>query len=288
MPEAVHDPFATGTVVEADGMRAIPVGPPLPPPDGIGFADGIQRWVVDGHFHLTPVVRAYVDAAVLVRQGGELTKSVRQGEEFLVIPAGRLPRTHEQLLRETGLPVHAAPGCERPHPYLDLTAAARVVERRRESVERQVAERFLQASQDAWLVVDGGLGELASRSDAGRVIGLVKSHETQFLDGTDLETALTLSEGQRSSVFERSRDGREAVYSWYLRLWAWPQQDLLFGLVRVERVARPVVIAEATRVSRWLYAERAPIAAPDARWDRLVYPIHQVEGYLKAHAGGWS
>jgi hypothetical protein len=58
--------------------------------------------------------------------------------------------------------------------------------------------------------------------------------------------------------------------------------------VRLERPAADGVVEEATAVSRWLLAERAPIAAPDERWDRLLYPIRQVEEYLRARAGGWT
>jgi len=38
-------------------------------------------------------------------------------------------------------------------------------------------------------------------------------------------------------------------------------------------------------VSRWILAERAPLATPDGRWDRLLYPIHEVETFLRARAG---
>src|SRR5437870_9647577 len=33
-----------------------------------------------------------------------------------------------------------------------------------------------------------------------------------------------------------------------------------------------------------LTTERAPLATPDRRWDRLLYPIHDVETYLRARA----
>jgi len=37
-------------------------------------------------------------------------------------------------------------------------------------------------------------------------------------------------------------------------------------------------------VSAWLVDERAPLATPDRRWDRLLYPIHDVETYLRVRA----
>ena len=42
--------------------------------------------------------------------------------------------------------------------------------------------------------------------------------------------------------------------------------------------------ARATELSAWLWAERAPLATPAARWDRLLYPLHDVEEYLNARA----
>ena len=72
------------------------------------------------------------------------------------------------------------------------------------------------------------------------------------------------------------------MYAWGLRLWPWEGRDLLFGLVRVEAARRPETLALADEWSRWILAERAPVSAPDARWDRLLYGIHNVEDYLRA------
>jgi hypothetical protein len=75
------------------------------------------------------------------------------------------------------------------------------------------------------------------------------------------------------------------VYAWGLRLWDWAGRDLLFGLVRVEATPGPETLKRVNEFSRWLLAERAPISAPDARWDRLLYGIHSVEEYLRATLG---
>jgi hypothetical protein len=58
----------------------------------------------------------------------------------------------------------------------------------------------------------------------------------------------------------------------------------LYGLLRIEARAGAATISGATPASGWLLAERAPIATPDARFDRLLYPIHDVETYLKTRA----
>src|SRR5439155_17975619 len=75
-----------------------------------------------------------------------------------------------------------------------------------------------------------------------------------------------------------------AIYSWYLRLWPWEGNDLLYGLLRVEARADAATVAQAAAVSAGLFRERAPVSTPDARWDRLLYPIDDVETYLRSLA----
>src|SRR5207247_8668045 len=91
------------------------------------------------------------------------------------------------------------------------------------------------------------------------------------LRAPELERALTLPAVRRTSVFRpKSRGARRDIYSWYLRLWPWEGNDLLYGLLRVEARAHPETVARASAISAWLTAERAPLATPDRRWDRLL------------------
>jgi hypothetical protein len=244
---------------------------------------------VEGRIGLTPVIRGYVAAAVLVREGGSLRAAVHESEEFVVAPLDRLSSSQRAVLESVGLPLRNSTAGERAHPILDIQVAAKVVEGLRESVELQVAHAYLAHFPDTpWLVVDGsivGLG--AALQEHQRVLGVIKSHDTQFLAGRDLEVALTIPAGHRTSMFARTVGRQTVVYTWYLRLWPWEEHELLHGLVRVERPAVDQSVADASTVSRWLLAERAPLAAPDGRWDRLLYPIRQVETYLRAQAGGW-
>jgi hypothetical protein len=55
-------------------------------------------------------------------------------------------------------------------------------------------------------------------------------------------------------------------------------------LIRVETARDEGRGTRAAELSGWLLAERAPLAAPDARFDRLLYPIHDVESYLRSRA----
>lgn len=274
-------------MVEGERLAARAVGAAEAAPDGVGFADGIQRWAVEGHVGMVPVARAQVAAAVLVRRGTALRVAERRSEEFLVVPAGRLGGTARDVVLAVGLPVHEADAGPRPHPFLERWAMAQLVEARREALEVAVCGAFLAGAADARLIVDGGLAGLRGVPGVERAVGVIKQHETQYLDGADLEAALTVPAGSRSSVFARELHDGTVTLSWYLRLWPWTDEDLLHGLTRVERIAAADVLDEADRVSRWLLAERAPIAGRDGRWDRLLYPLHEVETVLRAQAGGW-
>src|SRR3989449_4869263 len=105
-----------------------------------------------------------------------------------------------------------------------------------------------------------------------------------YFEGVALERALTLPADHRTSAFRPLGHQHRPVYSWYLRLWPWDGNDLLYGLLRIEARAHPASVAQATALSGWLLRERAPVSTPDARWDRLLYPIHDVETYLRSRA----
>ncbi|HXV89904.1 MAG TPA: hypothetical protein VD707_00960, partial [Gemmatimonadales bacterium] len=137
---------------------------------------------------------------------------------------------------------------------------------------------------EEWLVVDGLLSESAVLAGHPRALGVIKSHGAQYFSGAELERALTLPQGRRTSVFQPRGRARHEVYSWYLRLWPWEGNDLLYGLIRVEARTHPDTVAAASATAGWLARERAPLAIPDTRWDRLLYPIWDVEQYLKARA----
>ncbi len=283
----MSEPFGSADPVESRLVEAIPVGDPGAVPASVAFLDGIQRYAVEGRLGLQPIIRGHAAAATVLRVDGELDVLDHASDEFLVTAVQRLSDSQRAALEEVGLPMLDAGVADREHPMLDVRRAALLVERRRARLEAALVGRHVRQRDDTWLVVDGSLPRLENTGPRGRLVGLIKSHETQFLDGSDLRVALTLPEAHRTSVFRRSTPTHEDVYSWYLRLWPWEEQDLLHGLVRVERPAVDESVATATQVSRWLLAERTPLSAPDSRWDRLVYPIQQVEAFLRAQLGSW-
>jgi hypothetical protein len=62
----------------------------------------------------------------------------------------------------------------------------------------------------------------------------------------------------------------------------------MWGLVRLEAALPDAAEAPAAAAARFdaasraVLAEAAPLALPDGRWDKMVYPIRDCEQFLKA------
>jgi hypothetical protein len=269
-------------------VHSLAGAPPLAPA-AVDFLDGIEQWRVVGYAGVTPIVWAYVAAAIRRRGADRRPRTVaEEAVELAITRLDRLPGAVRGALEGTGAGVRVVEVAadDAGQPGRALPAARVEVQKARAALERRLAERRLTGlAPDEWLVVDGVLSDSAALSAHPRALGVVKSHGAAYFQGPELERALTLPAGHRTSVFRPKRRGaRREIDSWYLRLWPWEGNDLLYGLLRVEARAHPDTVALASRVSAWLMRERAPLATPDRRWDRLLYPIHDVETYLRARA----
>ncbi len=256
-------------------------------PQAVSFLAGIERWSVVAYDGVVQVVNAYVAAAIRRRDERGVLHTVRQRNRgFAIAPVERMNAGLRQRLEQAApdLEPIGAELVEQPARYLDQVEGT--VRRARAAIERDLAEWWIAAARpDEWLVLDGLLSRSPAVARHPRALGVIKSHGAQFLEGRGLERALTLPAGHRTSVFAvRGGHTRTEVYSWYVRLWPWEGNDLLYGLLRVEARADAATVARATELSGWLWAERAPLATPVTRWDRLLYPLHTVEEYLKALA----
>lgn len=265
-------------LVEGHAVAAHAVGPAEPWPGTVAFLDGIQRYHIVAHAGTAPLVIATIAAAVRERRERRLATAVHGARTLAVGRAEALNAAGDALgdleritLAEDG-PVH---------PVRDLAAVRRAVDQERGRLELEVGARYPRP-ENSWLVVDGGLSESPAWAADGRTIGIVKSHSILPFSGEDLERYLKLPCGSRSSVFAPASSQVAPVYSWALRLWPWEGKDLFYGLIRVEAAPGEATVREADRISRWLLAERAPVSTPDARWDRLLYGIHDVEGFLRS------
>ncbi len=268
-----------GRVVEGAALEVRPVGVAEPMPGPVGFLDGTQRQELLGYVGTMPLVWAEVAAGVRLRTGRRFTSAGVLRARLLL---GR-PEAIAAAGFVEGLEVVPLPDDGPLHPVRDLQLARAAVDARRGALERAAGEAF-RAASDAWLVVDGSLAESPAWARDPRMLGVVKSHATLPFDGADQLAYLGLPFAHRTSVFAPASRAVAPVWSWALRLWPSEGRDLLHGLVRVEAAPGDATLAAADRLSRWLLAERAPIAGTDRRWDRLLYGIHEVERSLRAGA----
>ena len=254
------------------------VGAPRPIGEPVAFLDGVQHTELLGYVGTSPVVAARIAAGVRRRELRRSVGSVSLRRQLVIARApalealGPLPAGSETVVLTDDEP---------PHPVGDHDRARAAVDAARTALEIAAARAFREREPATWLVADGTLTVSPDWSRDPRTVGVVKSHGTLPFDGDELECYLTVPAGQRTSVFAPSTRHVTPVHSWALRLWPWQGRDLFHGLVRVEAAAADDPGALADRVSRWLLAERAPLAN-DPRQDRLLYGIHDAERWLRA------
>jgi hypothetical protein len=262
------------------------------------FLDGTQSshalWYHDG----LPVVRGTVAAVVRVRRSrlmGTWGRGPRV-ERRVYAPCAYLPPVVCDALHALGVPVRdtTEPGPDgappSPHPLALLDRAVHFVQADRERAERELAEEWCrrQPVEGGLLLVDGSIQGSDLVAAARCVLGVVKSHRTLYAEGDALRVVLGLGAGERSTAFRVSVGRRAPVASWYLRLRDPAGRDPMWGLVRLEAAlpdAGEPPAAAARRfdaASRAVLAEAAPLALPDGRWDKMVYPIRDCEQFLKA------
>jgi len=275
------------------------------------FLDGVQSSREIGRIGMSPVVVSTVAAAIVNRCGRRFSRMPLESPPT-VVQAVILPRsagfekvkTFWELLLAAGfseLDPYELPSS--PHLVLDSTeyteeadpsdyvgmrerARARIRklrERLESGMLRQWEFEDRALDSEDWIAVDGQLP--STESSAPRAVGLIKSVARPEFVGRDVGMLLDLEPGMRTTSFIPDWQLRRATTdqrtSWYLRMWP-PQRgaDALGSLMRVEapRDTEPEQIDE---ISRWILAERAPLAKPDPRWPAMIYPIQYVEKILK-------
>ncbi len=278
------------TAVPVEGSditaRAIVEGPLV----GFGaFLDGIQRSTIAAHHGGVPIVHGAVAAAIRIRAGRRMQVWERPFRShacylpataldpaFVAALSARCPVVDTLADQELGTPTPRHPG--------DLAARALTAgQRAREAAEGSLAEAWTRRGA-APLLMDGGMSGRETVARSPLVVGAVKTHRTLYVAGESLDVILGLREGERTTAMAISSPRRTAVATWYLRLREPGARGPLFGLVRVEIAHddESSITARADLVSRWLLAERTPVALPDVRWDVMVYGIRECEQYLSA------
>jgi hypothetical protein len=276
------------------------------------FLDGVQSSREIGRIEMSPIIVATVAAAIVNRCDRRFSRMPMESPpvsvQTLILPRSAGDTRVEafwELLLEAGFSELAPEEIPTsPHLVLDSTEymsevdpsdyvgmreSARVrVRALRERLEGgmlrqwELDDRTLEDS-DAWIAVDGQLKDI--RESNRRAIGLIKSVARPEFVGKDVGMLLDLEPGMRTTSFipdwQLRRDLSEQRTSWYLRMW--PQQqgaDALGSLMRVE-APRDTESEMVDEISRWILAERAPLAKPDPRWPSMIYPIRYVEKILK-------
>ncbi len=273
-------------IAEPSGrIDAIPVGAPAAGRFTC-FMDGMERQRVVLYYSMVPVLYGYTSAVIRTRGADKRMRTHPMGSasrEALYCPRRLvdLPFGQVDVVDTDDGEVRLE-----EHPMILLDAARKKVSNIREKLESRVTSDWLAASagSDDWLLVDGSLAGNYSHYAAPNIVGVIKSHQTQYFPMEEQRKILALGVGERSGVFIPKGRRRAEVYSWYLRLRPNEGQDVHFGLVRVEAAKCDRTIEMADEISRWLLAERTPVSLPDFRWDRMLYPIRDCEQYLKSLA----
>jgi hypothetical protein len=275
------------------------------------FLDGVQSSREIGRIEMSPVVVATVAAAIVNRCERRFSRMPLENPP-VVVQAVILPRSNGDpsvgafwdLLLAAGFSelgpdeVPSSPhlvldsaeyiaGAD-PSDYVGMRESARVRTRSlRERLEGGMLSMWELDDQvldsDDWIAVDGQLQDLPGSNR--RAVGLIKSVARPEFVGRDVSMLLDLEPGMRTTSFvpdwQLRRSPGDHRTSWYLRMWP-PQRgaDALGSLMRVE-AARDTGPDQVDEISRWILAERAPLAKPDPRWPAMIYPIRYVEKILK-------
>ena len=283
VPESVggrreESSISPATLVEGSALVAFAIDVRAPWPEPVGYLDGIQRLELVGYLGSSPIFIGEIGAAVRVRQNRRLSTWL-EDHRLLALARPSVLAAAEEVIE--GLEPVPLPDEDPPHPIRDLVNAGRALDHARGTLEIQLGDRY-RANWASWLVVDGVLSESPRWAADARMVAISKSHSMLPFAGRDLEQYLRLPAGHRSSIYAPVTRSLAPVRSWGLRLWPWQGHDLLHGLVRVEVAPSNGAPEIADEISCWILADRAPISAPDRRWDRLLYGISSVEQYLRS------
>jgi hypothetical protein len=275
------------------------------------FLDGVQSSREIGRIGMSPVVVATVAAAIVNRCERRFSRMPLENPP-VVVQAVILPRSNGEASVEAFWELLLAAGFSEleadevpstphlvldsgeyveeqdPSDYVGMRERARGrIRSLRERLEGgmlgvwELDDRVLDS--DDWIAVDGQLQDLPGSNR--RAVGLIKSVARPEFVGRDVSMLLDLEPGMRTTSFvpdwQLRRSPGDHRTSWYLRMWPpQPGADALGSLMRVE-AARDTEPDQVDQISRWILAEKAPLAKPDPRWPAMIYPIRYVEKILK-------
>lgn len=282
------------TDIELPTDRWAPItGGSVPQPSATIFVDGVRRiearlWIddVDHDRPEQPASQAsmglcasYAAGAVCCCDSGAhfLEPVLRRGL-FTVSPlaadvptwAGTYAVVPTVLKESQGLVLSLSAALQHRLTELELIAAVGA---------RQVEGHA--ADGDALLVVDG---PVRGRAELARVLGVIKSHQTAYLEPPLHGLVGRLAAGQRTPVF--LLDTSWDRYSWYLRLPGQPSHPWA-GIVRVEcatNIPAAAAIGLAS-LSQAVLPRYASAEYKDPRAPQNLYPVGALERELRRRLG---
>jgi uncharacterized protein len=271
--------------VEASAWLAISP-PPAPRPPQIAFVDGVRRvehrlLVSDRDRTVFGLLGSYGVGAALVEAAASATHeaTARVAHETIgraAVTAGGLTIAPFSAAVRAGSAIVFEPRTEAQNTPLAPVAGLQTAMR---EAEGRLAGRL--AAEVEVVFQDGPLSFLTA-GVAGRVVGVVKRLQRQYLDPAHHVLLPRLGVGERTPLFLVG--GREPRYSWYLRIaFGRAIEAALTGVVRAECPAARG-LAEARELAD-LSARELPRFASDAARDprapQNLYPVGGLEARLK-------
>jgi hypothetical protein len=244
------------------------------------FMDGVQRTVLWQHYDYNgskiPIYLHFSGAVIIKRNGPDaFAPHDAIYKSALLVPSF--------IFDELDCPGLLDTGAKNYYDLNEIRNKAKVKSRAlRQEIEQKIMHRFIEsdAPGDSILVKDGNIFGSMKRE---RVVGLIKTHQTLYLQNTYPEvqqSVWNMPQYHRSMMFsiqllENASTLSHKVNSFYLRMNEPAHPEM--GLLRVEYNKLPAPVEE---FSSWLLAEGRVRAKCD-RWDRQIYPIQVCENYLR-------
>lgn len=233
------------------------------------FIDGVQSASVLTYRMHRPVTLVMAGAGS-VKQDLSPVKAL---ESLEVLCA----REDQQWVIDADCPVPVRVVEESSDPVKVERATAKDLTDRRDELEILLAAELLSdTSSDTQIMVDG---HLANRPEDPRLLGVIKTTNTRLL--TDESVLWGLPQGWRSPRFvmpEHFGGPSAQRYSCYVRLRNAEAMPWGFGLIRLEAFDPDLL----DRAAATALAHRQPTGTRDARGDRHLQPVAQVEKWMRS------
>lgn len=264
----------------------IPPDPAVEPPSALLFVDGVRRvdaqvWVggtagTDGA--AAPGLCASYAAGVVCccADGAHLTRDV-------VVRRGMFTTAPDAVDLVTGAGTYRATSTADRPAVAPMQLLSLALQRDLAEAELVVAAaaRAGRPAEDDLVVVDG---PVRGHQELPRVIGVVKTHRSDYLAAERAAVVPRLAAGERTPVFRIV--GSWERYTWYLRL-PCPPGAPWAGVVRVEcagSLTRDAAVRTAAVTQRVL-PRFASVAYKDSRAPQNLYPIGGLERELRRRLG---